>query len=262
MRQFTRNFFLNTVGRFRTFGSGIYILNGHMTSATDENDVKNEQINYRNFLTFLSNNCILSSFRDVINLIDHGQELDGGNFNRKPIVCLTYDDAFWDCHKVMAPVLDEFNIKAGFFVNYNLVWGNSEQRNNVLSNMRTNRRPMTSDEILDLSRRGHTIGSHTLDHVNLGSASFDELENQILGNKIFLEEKVGCKIDCFAWPYGGAKHISEEALFIAQKYHRYIFSSIRSKSGLAFQRHVLNRQHVESYWKPEHIKYFMSHDRK
>jgi peptidoglycan/xylan/chitin deacetylase (PgdA/CDA1 family) len=122
----------------------------------------------------------------------------------------------------------------------------------------TTKAPLSWDQARDLCRRGHIVGSHTLDHVRLVGLTTPEARRQIESNKKLLEDSLQSPCEYFAWTYGRLSDIDDLSLNIACDTHKYVFSADNfinyfSKSGRA-----LNRRHLEPFWPEVHCRYFLS----
>ena len=117
----------------------------------------------------------------------------------------------------------------------------------------------TWGQVADLHNRGHVIGAHTLDHLNLA----DDLGMRMaILNKKILESKLNYDCDYFAWTYGQFQHFPERALRITQNYHKFIFSGTDYKNYLSYHGAVINRRHIEAFWPKSHIRYFLATQKK
>lgn len=105
----------------------------------------------------------------------------------KPII-LTFDDGYADFYATAFPILREFKLKATLFVVADFVDNHAD-------------RYVSWNQILEMDKSGLiTFGSHTLSHVDLTASRYAETE--ITKSKQILEEKLGRKIDAFAYPAG------------------------------------------------------------
>lgn len=59
---------------------------------------------------------------------------------------------------------------------------------------------MTWDEVRDLHRRGHTVGSHTLSHPNVAQAAPEDQRRELVESKRRLEEELGTPVRHFSYP--------------------------------------------------------------
>jgi len=252
MRQTLRNVYLNLFGTLKTPSPGIHILNSHFVTPFFSS--RNDEVVFENFLKFLSRYCRLITIQDAI------QRLKTGNLpENKCMVAFTFDDGFAECYHTIAPALEKFNTNAAFFINSNYI--DSDKQYQLDFNKRINtytKGPLTWKQVKELHNRGHVIGAHTLDHLNMAQLSEEEIDQQLFANKEILENKLKYQCDYFAWTYGGFQHFSKNALHIAQKYHKYIFSATNYQNYFSFDGQVINRRHIEAFWPKSHIKYFLS----
>jgi peptidoglycan/xylan/chitin deacetylase (PgdA/CDA1 family) len=61
---------------------------------------------------------------------------------------------------------------------------------------------LSLQEVEEISRMGHEIGSHGCRHANLLSVSYDEILREVRDSKELLEEAIGREVYDFAYPYG------------------------------------------------------------
>jgi peptidoglycan/xylan/chitin deacetylase (PgdA/CDA1 family) len=59
---------------------------------------------------------------------------------------------------------------------------------------------MTWDQVRELRRRGHTVGSHTLTHPNMAHVSAQELQNELVQSKCKLEQMLDEPVIHFSYP--------------------------------------------------------------
>jgi peptidoglycan/xylan/chitin deacetylase (PgdA/CDA1 family) len=249
IRSYFREIFLNVVGLLSKPSQGIHILNSHFTSRLNPNYER-----YCEFLHVLSSECDLVQIEIAIDLIK--RQITTSDC----LVSLTYDDGFEECHSIIAPALEEFKTNAAFFINGNFLNGDLAFRENFTNNVikTPGKSPMTWIQIKELHDHGHIIGSHTLDHINMNSKDSEFIERQLSENKQLIENCTGHSCEYFAFPFGKFMHINNETLYMAEKYHKYIFSSTNNRNYYSFGGRVINRRHIESEWPLSHIKYFLS----
>lgn len=252
LRSSFRHLYLSTVGLFRHPSPGIHILNSHFVQQGMINE--NFKNIYFDFIDYLAKKTTIINF-DVATkkLIDKDIPSDSC------LVALSYDDGFEECATVITPVLDQFNIKAAFFINSNYINGNNKYIDVFNQTVGVvEKKPMTWDQIKSLHNNGHVVGSHLFDHLNIADLENSELRNQLIKNKIELESKLDYKCEYFAWPFGQSKHFNFPALKIVEDYHKYVFSGTDYKRYFSMDNSVINRRHVESFWPKSHVNYFIS----
>jgi peptidoglycan/xylan/chitin deacetylase (PgdA/CDA1 family) len=110
----------------------------------------------------------------------------GDPLPEKPFM-LSFDDTDLDQFTLAKPVMDEYNFKAVFF---------------IMTVSLNKPRYMSKEQVKQLSDEGHTIGSHTWDHMNV--KKFEEKDWAIQVEKPLkqLEEITGKPIRYFAYPFG------------------------------------------------------------
>ena len=251
MRKLIRDFYLNVMGTLKSGGRGIHILNLHYV--TKEIPSAIDRSVFENFIKHLQ--CL----GEVISINDAVTAISNGNVDTPLKIALTFDDGFEECHSVIAPVLDHYGIKAGFFINVNYVESSQEYQTKFNNRIKTfTKTPMSWAQIIDLHKNGHVIGSHTLDHYNMSELTVKDLRCQLEKNKEVLELNLNYVCDYFAWPYGQMNDFPEQALLETEKLHSYIFSGTNYKSYFTNDKRILNRRHVEPFWSKNHITYFLS----
>jgi peptidoglycan/xylan/chitin deacetylase (PgdA/CDA1 family) len=61
---------------------------------------------------------------------------------------------------------------------------------------------MSGAHLIELARAGVGIGSHSRTHANLAMLDSETLREEVYGSRAELEDLLGQRIDCFAYPYG------------------------------------------------------------
>ncbi|NQU84848.1 MAG: polysaccharide deacetylase family protein [Mariniphaga sp.] len=252
MRHILRSFYLSLFGTFKKPNPGVHILNSHYV--TPDFSEESDWLIFEGFVKYLSKHCKLITIQEATQLIAKRQ------FQQKEcLVALTFDDGFEECYTTIAPLLEKYNCYATFFINTNYIESNEKYQQQFHNRIKTwTKKPMTWKQVKELHKRGHVIGSHTLDHANLFELAESEIEYQILENKRILEEKLNYNCIYFAWTFGQLQHFPEEALNCALKYHKYIFSGTNYKQYFSMNDTVINRRHIEAFWPKSHINYFLS----
>jgi len=233
--------------------NGIHVLNAHFLSPNAMN-IKRDSAVFNDFLTGLSRYCELTRIENAVDLIKCG-ELQSS----KPKIAFTFDDGYEECHSVIAPILEKHHCNAAFFVNANFVESNDGYREKYFQRVNCyTKMPMNWEQIIDLSNRGHIIGSHTLDHYNLATLSGKDLTDQIVSNKNVIEKRLRQECPFFAWPFGQRAHFSIEAWKVASEVHSVLFSGTDFRYYTSMNKTIVNRRHIEPYWPTNHQHYFLS----
>ncbi len=173
-------------------------------------------------------------------------------------VCLTFDDAYYDFYRFAFPLLKRLNIPAVLAVPTKYIVESTQLSDDVRLGF-SNGEEMDGDfyktkvpfctwaELREMVDSGLVkIASHGLNHDALTSTGVDfvaELNN----SKVILEEKLGCSIDTFVYPYGKfSKSINRESNKIYQ-YSMRIGSALnrswKNSCGIIY------RVNADLFWK-------------
>lgn len=251
MKPTLRRVLLDVMGQFSSPKKRTHFLNGHYVTAQSY-PIRHQREIFKQQLSQLAQFLTLTNPADALAELHQCE---------KPKVCLTFDDGFSDTYEVIAPVLDELNVKAVFFVNpafFDLT--ESTAHINISKYLHSSLRKnfLTKAQVLELHQRGHTIGSHTLSHQRLNTDDPELLEREIVDSKSEIEKLVGSSCKLFAYPFGTASDISGEALTLALREYDHVFSSIKGRALFSFDGRVINRRHFEGDWPVNHLKYFLA----
>jgi len=149
---------------------------------------------FRRFFRVLTLEELLARLRD-------GRDLGGH-------VVITFDDGYLDNYRNAAPELLRHGLPACFFVATELIaservprwdaeWGISSEW-------------MSWDDVRSLRAQGFEVGSHTMNHVDLGIVAGDQARTEIVGSKDRLERELGGAVSFFTYPFGRRHQITEE----------------------------------------------------
>tara|TARA_B100001057_G_scaffold499454_1_gene610176 strand:+ start:2154 stop:2864 length:711 start_codon:yes stop_codon:yes gene_type:complete len=121
------------------------------------------------------------------------------NTEKKKII-ITFDDGYKDLYTSVLPILKKYDFKATCFVVSGLlgkknIWDEGK-KNFVSKNL------MNASDIREWIKNGMSIGSHSHNHHNLTSLNGDQITNELIYSKKFLEDVIGIGIDNFSYPYG------------------------------------------------------------
>lgn len=154
-----------------------------------------------------------------------------GDASESPSICLTFDDAYYDFYHYVFPLLQKFNLKALLAVPAAFVLDDTDvdsarrlslkhQEIYEGENYKTFAPFCTYAELREMIESGHvTVASHSMNHLNLTGKGVD-LELEIFGSKVLLEEKLGYRIESFVLPYG---KYNRAAVALAREHYSYVF---------------------------------------
>jgi len=257
IREVVRDNVLNIGGRFRSARvPSAHILASHYI--TRGKIAAGERV--RVLTRFYDSLSKLGELTDFCNVVDRVQNRDFPN--DRSLIALSFDDGFHECEEI-ANFFEKKNIKVGFFVNSGSIENDSEYYKGHFKRLAIeNKTFLTWNTLKDMHSAGHTIGSHTVDHVRLNITDPELLREQICRDKEKIDKNIGFDCQHFAWPYGTEKDISSDAIEIAVNTFKYVFSSCDYGFYNGLNESVINRRHVEPFWQASHLKYFVSSVRK
>ena len=166
---------------------------------------------------------------------------------------LTFDDGFASDLKVAEEILKPMGIQALFFVVTDLVdiEDNEVARQFIVRNVKlgtsmdklpTYLSNMKWADLEALLEQGHMIGTHTRTHARLSEiSSSDALEDEIVSSADLLENRLGVRVEHFAYTFGDLASFSSQALRIAQKRFRYVYSSLRGNNAIGTSSFAIRR---------------------
>jgi len=130
-------------------------------------------------------------------------------------IAITFDDGYANWVTNVAPVLQELNIPATFFVCSGLIDLTGDEAEDFIKNklMRQQSLSLISGQQIQLLANNDLfeIGGHTMNHIDLGRSDSDNLwQTEIVIDKQNLENLIGKKIRWFAYPFGEKKHLNNQ----------------------------------------------------
>jgi len=179
--------------------------------------------------------------------------LTGTSRSKGPKVLLTFDDGCEDNYELVAPLLESQGLRGLFFVCPGFSGLSREasfelmERSSALfgeKNRDSRWQRMSQQQIVDLDKRGHGIGNHTMTHVPLARLDPKEIVREISNSAATLQSWLGYPSPFFAWTYYW-NEISPASLKIAQAYHPYCFSPCSGLNSWPVARRVLWRTGVD-----------------
>ncbi len=150
---------------------------------------------------------------DLISLGELQRRLVEGN--RRPAVCITFDDGYSENCDWALPYLIERGVPVTYFIATQLILDGSPfphdaQRGEPL-------RPHTPGEILQLADAGVEIAGHTRTHADLGAIQCEErLLDEIVLGKQETERLSGRPARYFSFPFGLPANLNRRAFEIAR----------------------------------------------
>lgn len=183
----------------------------------------------------------------------------------KPTVCVSFDDGL-ETTLQASRVMDELGISGCFFVCPAIVGEPDVEQVRRFAETRLHYPPMAMlswDEIEDMKRRGHEIGSHTYSHPNMGEVSVEQAIDELQYSRDEIRKRLG-EVKHFAWPSGRWDNFSARAgKAVFDLGYESCASAIRGchmpRASAVTKRDVcLRRDHIMGCWPTHHNLYFLA----
>lgn len=168
---------------------------------------------------------------------------------------LTFDDGFASNRRITETVLNPMDIKALFFIVSEFAdlsddadWRSFVARNIhprlPLENVATHWRNMSWNDLTYLLEAGHSIGAHTAHHARLSELEQGDLTAEIILSADILEQKLGCKIEHFAYTFGDLASFSPEALAVARSRFKFVYTGLRGLNAYGVEPWAIRRDAI------------------
>lgn len=166
---------------------------------------------------------------------------------------LAFDDGFASNRVVAEEVLNPLGIKALFFVMSDFVdlEDVEEARHFIAQNiypgthaagLPAHWRNMGWTDLEALLQQGHCIGGHTRTHARLSQVKIEsDLVREIISSADVLEQRLGVPIEHFAYTFGDLASFSDQALAVARRRFRFIYSGLRGDNASGVEPYALRR---------------------
>lgn len=131
-------------------------------------------------------------------------------------VVIHFDDCYRDVHTYAAPLLRAAGLPAAAFISSGFVgtdraFAHDEQKYpQLFENLR-------AEEVRALANYGLEIGSHTVNHADLGAADAKQAHVEVFESRYQLEQITGIPVSLFSFPFGRPENIREEVRQLVRK---------------------------------------------
>lgn len=243
--------------------SAFYLMTGRMRSLS-RNRVQfiylhhlfpEEEAGFRNLLRALRRHHHLISFSEAVERVKTGT-ID------KPYLCFSFDDGLRQCRRA-GQILSEFGVSGCFFICPSYVGETDPRKLKEICETRFAMPAMellSWDEVEQMLKDGHEIGSHTMHHPVLSRISAAQAEDEIAQSREVLQRRLG-GIKHFAWPEGRFFHFTPAA---AQCVYEAGYESCVSAergchiSAPSLPNFCVRRDYISAQWPLGHSFYFLA----
>lgn len=152
-------------------------------------------------------------------------------------LAITVDDGSLSDYEIILPMLKEFNLPATFFPITGQIGNNGK---------------MNWQQIKHLLAEGFEIGSHGNSHDILTRMSIEAKQEELLGSKKLLEDKLGTAITSFAFPYG--RYDADLLERSKQAGYKKVFTTGLKINSLVNAPYLLFRWNISNKTQPEMLR--------
>jgi peptidoglycan/xylan/chitin deacetylase (PgdA/CDA1 family) len=157
----------------------------------------------------------LSRKYECITLSELCRRLREGKPLKRRMAVVTFDDGYRDNYTVAMPILQEIGIRATFFVSTGFIgtareFPHDEEiagESDMLDTERQSFLKLTWDDLRAMEKAGFEIGSHTVNHTDLGVADKQTIERELKESLDILNRELRMRPRAFAFPWGNPENI-------------------------------------------------------
>lgn len=182
-------------------GAYVRVVNYHGTPARDA-------VNFESHCRLFSQRFVNAGESELLALLREGRWA-----HPRPGIAVTFDDGLRDNYDVAAPILEKHGLRGWFFVPAefpDVPWREQgtyakERRLAAIApgSYPDGRVCMTWEELRDLVRRGHVVGSHTAGHRRLcADLTPEQVEREVVESRTMMEARLGTPCRSFCWVGG------------------------------------------------------------
>ncbi|MBF0440579.1 MAG: polysaccharide deacetylase family protein [Oligoflexales bacterium] len=144
---------------------------------------------------------------------------------------ITFDDGFSSDYGIVLNVLKKYGIKALFFICPGIIEKRASEQGLLIKenigNPREGLSLMSWGQLAELLGKGHAVGCHTSFHRRLTDENLCHFQEEIVGAKALIKERLGVDTRWFAYPFGDAGSICRDAVSLIRNHYDYCFSGVR-----------------------------------
>jgi peptidoglycan/xylan/chitin deacetylase (PgdA/CDA1 family) len=146
-------------------------------------------------------------------------DLQRNRLNR-PLIAVTFDDAFESVLDNAIPILEKYNIPCTIFVPTDCMGGTPNWAMETTAD--ATERVATPERLRKLPTNVVTIGSHSLTHPHMSRLPATQAAKELVDSKALLSSLVERGITTFAFPYGD--YSSEVVTLCKEAGYKYVFT--------------------------------------
>lgn len=206
----------------------------------------------------------LAEYHTFISHSEAVQRIWNGSID-KPYISWSFDDGFKNNLKA-AEILNRFGTTAIFFLNPASIGIKSVDEAKTFCAQRLQMPPiqfMDWNDVDFLIKQGHEIGSHSMEHLNMGMMSQEQIQQDLSESKRILSSHCG-EVSHFAYPFGKYSDFNQSAFDLV--FETGYVSCASAKRGCHYDTGkktipsdlLIRRDQISANWPLKHLMYAVS----
>jgi glycosyltransferase involved in cell wall biosynthesis/peptidoglycan/xylan/chitin deacetylase (PgdA/CDA1 family) len=218
--------------------------------------LREDRKRFEDHIKFLREHYQLMTVRELLQGVSQATE--------HPMAAITFDDGFRVLMFDALDLLEKHSVKATFFVPTGFIELASDPSGAAKFSLRAHYyqrplKPMTVDDLRQMQRLGHEIGSHGVSHLGLNAVSRALAVRELEASRAQLASWLGEEPVGFAYPYGDFNSsVGEPPEWAAAAGYGYAVTLRRGAVHARTDPMRLPREHAEGHWRVRDLRYFLS----
>jgi len=160
------------------------------------------------------------------NLVSLEEVFSADTRHQRQLASITFDDGFLSVKNEALPYLRGKSIPFSVFVNATAIKHNRLSNGVETLTAADTKLFLDESDLKELVRQGILIGNHSSTHRVLASCDEKGLQQEVLENKLYLEELTATEIKHLALPFGKREHYNAKVLdYCYSAGHQYIYTT-------------------------------------
>ena len=178
-------------------------------------------------------------------------------------VAITFDDGFRVLTKTCLETLQQFGVKATFFVPTGFIELSQDSALAAKFSLRAHHysqplEPMRPEDLKSLVHLGHEVGSHGVSHISLSSLSQYAAERELDLSRQQILKWTGKQPTGFAYPYGHmSSSVGNPSKWVEDAGYAYAVTLKRGGFNKYSSSFLLPRDHIEGNWPVRDLRFFL-----